>query len=187
MVRRIRKRQTAKHSLDKQDVHFLLGGPTVGHFSELHQRWWNVPEGTDRETVLQEARDAWQTLKPLILDRYIELIPCDRPWAWFQFDAPKPIDEDEEPAEYLERHGLLTKVERTAAAELAERIERDAEQLREAWYQRTGGYGPNCGDEAEHFRSAAWRDYERAAIAELVAPFPESRPQRSAYAQATET
>ena len=33
--------------------------------------------------------------------------PGERPWAWWQFDAPEPLPEGETERHYLERHGLI--------------------------------------------------------------------------------
>jgi len=37
--------------------------------------------------------------------------PGQRPWAWWQFEAPQPLSEKEDPVKALRRWGLLTPAE----------------------------------------------------------------------------
>lgn len=68
-----------------------------------------------------DARQAWAYLREDLLLEHIGLWPCTRPWAWWQFEDHPPRRVVRRPqaegkwyesqANYLRRHGFITRAE----------------------------------------------------------------------------
>jgi len=83
------------------------GTVELDHWYDLEFRFG--PAFRDRGTI----EDAWNAFGEEFLANYINHNPGSRPWAWWTFEAKHPAAESETTAEYLTRHKLWTRGERT--------------------------------------------------------------------------
>jgi hypothetical protein len=88
--------------------------------------------------------------------------PGTRPWAWWEFDAPEPLPEDEDEADYLERFGLWLPGEKK---QLKAQIEARIRDLTERRGHLTGA-GPFMTNETAEDRRRAVGTLDRE-IADL--------------------
>lgn len=70
--------------------------------------------------------ELWDRYKETILDDWIKENPCTRPERYWEFDAPGERLPGESQAAYLDRHGLLTKEEKTYLRKHPELLEPEA-------------------------------------------------------------
>lgn len=53
-----------------------------------------------------EVRPCWGSYASPLLAFHVAYEPGTRPWAWWQWDAPEPVEEEETQHAYLSRHRL---------------------------------------------------------------------------------
>ena len=84
-------------------------------FCEVHPKYL-PPE--EQQTVLEQMRQAWPLLRQQAFDAFYSMRRvAERPWGWWQFEAPEQRSETETEYEQLLRLGLLSKQEQAAYAE----------------------------------------------------------------------
>jgi hypothetical protein len=130
-----RSRQWSKE-LDCYRIFELMKGPD-------QQRLPGTGYGPVTEASTEAMRQDWALHRERLLHWWVTgenepagmkpwtfvpvFVPGTRPWAWWQFDAPEPLGDDETERGYLQRLDLLLPGE----AELPTREERDAAQSAE--------------------------------------------------------
>jgi len=105
-----RKRISSKITVPKAlYYYFQTGDEDQSRFPEYerYNEWIFFSGG-----VGPELGDYWNTCKDELLSDWIKKNPCTRPWAFWEFEAPEKRNADESEADYLQRYGLLTEVEK---------------------------------------------------------------------------
>lgn len=125
----LRKRARRSHSkLTAHKIYEICTGKIEEH--GLYYDGYSTDGSADIEAFIDDVRRDWEAFGDQLLSWFVGgakyeerptclgsskpkpwLLYCDRPgkrpWAWWQFDAPEPLTDDETQFEYLQRHDLL--------------------------------------------------------------------------------
>ena len=90
--------------------YFQTGDQDQSGFDEIDHYNEFLPDfdaGMGRDII-----DYWRACRDEVVAGWIRKHAGSRPFAWWRFDAPEPLREGESEAAFLERHNLLTVMEK---------------------------------------------------------------------------